>query len=77
MVRTMPQYTGPYNSHTHLDPTLYCPAHRGALCCAVLWLQLNQALATEEKEKGNKAFSDKKYDEAIKAFTKCIELDPE
>jgi hypothetical protein len=33
--------------------------------------------ATQEKERGNKAFKDKKYDEAITSFTRCIELDPE
>jgi tetratricopeptide (TPR) repeat protein len=29
-----------------------------------------------EKEAGNAAFSAKRYEEAIKHFTKCIQLDP-
>eukprot|EP00197_Chlamydomonas_leiostraca_P003280 CAMPEP_0202873790 /NCGR_PEP_ID=MMETSP1391-20130828/24020_1 /ASSEMBLY_ACC=CAM_ASM_000867 /TAXON_ID=1034604 /ORGANISM="Chlamydomonas leiostraca, Strain SAG 11-49" /LENGTH=194 /DNA_ID=CAMNT_0049555077 /DNA_START=1 /DNA_END=582 /DNA_ORIENTATION=- len=39
--------------------------------------KLNAARAKEEKDKGNKAFSDKKYEQAISHFTTCIELDPE
>ncbi len=36
-----------------------------------------QGKAAEEKEKGNKAFADKRYDDAVNHFTVCIELDPE
>jgi hypothetical protein len=32
--------------------------------------------AAVEKEKGNAAFSEKRYEAAVAAFTKCIELDP-
>eukprot|EP00798_Chlamydomonas_sp_ICE-L_P016715 gene16714-22984_t len=39
--------------------------------------KLNMATALEEKEKGNQFFGKKKYQDAIKSFTKCIELDPE
>jgi hypothetical protein len=35
-----------------------------------------QVAATVEKEAGNAAFSAKRYEEAIKHFTKCIQLDP-
>jgi tetratricopeptide (TPR) repeat protein len=41
-----------------------------------LLLQLSQAEAIEEKERGNRLFSEKKHEEAIKSFTKCIALDP-
>ena len=37
--------------------------------------QLAMAEATEEKERGNKLFGAKKFKEAIKSFTRCIELD--
>lgn len=50
-----------------------------AKCCPasfLILLQLNQARAKEEKDKGNRAFSEKKYDVAIKHFTSCIDLDP-
>ncbi|KAK9830514.1 hypothetical protein WJX72_012158 [[Myrmecia] bisecta] len=36
----------------------------------------NKAKAAEEKEKGNKAFGHKRYDDAVTHFTVCIELDP-
>jgi hypothetical protein len=39
-------------------------------------IQLKQAEATEEKERGNTLFGRKKYEEAIKSFSRCIELDP-
>ncbi|GIL86349.1 hypothetical protein Vretifemale_14661 [Volvox reticuliferus] len=38
--------------------------------------KLKQAEAAEEKERGNAFFGRKKYDDAIKSFTRCIELDP-
>ncbi|KAG1674162.1 hypothetical protein FOA52_015793 [Chlamydomonas sp. UWO 241] len=38
--------------------------------------RISQAEAAEEKSKGNKLFSEKKYAEAVAAFTKCIERDP-
>lgn len=38
--------------------------------------RLRQAEAAEEKERGNAAFGKKKFDEAIKSFSRCIELDP-
>ncbi|GAX82631.1 hypothetical protein CEUSTIGMA_g10057.t1 [Chlamydomonas eustigma] len=38
--------------------------------------RLAQAEAIEEKERGNRLFSEKKHEEAIKSFTKCIDLDP-
>jgi hypothetical protein len=38
--------------------------------------RIAQAGSVEEKEKGNRLFSEKKFDLAIKSFTKCIELDP-
>ncbi len=45
--------------------------------CVCVCSQLNQAKATEEKERGNKLFAAKKYKEAIECFTQCIELDPQ
>lgn len=33
--------------------------------------------AAHEKERGNKAFKEKKFEEAVASFTKCLELDPE
>ena len=38
--------------------------------------QLRAAQAQEEKELGNRTFGTKKFDVALKCFTKCIELDP-
>jgi hypothetical protein len=45
-------------------------------CAAPCRPQLRQAEANEEKERGNALFGRKKYEEAAKAFTRCIELDP-
>ena len=35
-----------------------------------------QEMAKVEKGKGNRAFSEKRYEDAIRSFTRCIELDP-
>ena len=36
-----------------------------------------EQLAKEEKGKGNRAFSEKRYDDAIRHFTVCIKLEPD
>ena len=36
-----------------------------------------EQLAKEEKGKGNRAFSEKRYDDAIRHFTACIKLEPD
>lgn len=36
-----------------------------------------QEMAKVEKGKGNRAFSEKRYEDAIRSFTRCIELDPD
>ena len=36
-----------------------------------------EQLAKEEKGKGNRAFSEKRYEDAIRHFTVCIKLEPE
>ena len=33
-------------------------------------------LSHEEKAKGNRAFSEKRYEDAVKHFTLCMKLDP-
>lgn len=35
-----------------------------------------QAEASLEKDRGNAAFGEKRYAEAVKHFSRCIELDP-
>eukprot|EP00884_Botryococcus_braunii_P020072 jgi/Botrbrau1/6749/Bobra.0324s0034.1 len=37
---------------------------------------VDQGRAAEEKEKGNRAFADQKYEEAVSHFSECIRLDP-
>ena len=38
--------------------------------------QLREALAKEEKGKGNRAFQEQRYDDAIRHFSACIAADP-
>jgi|AntAceMinimDraft_5_1070358.scaffolds.fasta_scaffold05066_7 hypothetical protein len=38
-------------------------------------LEAKQELAKEEKGKGNRAFQDKRFEDAIKHFSVCIKLD--
>ena len=38
---------------------------------------VDKKAAGEQKEKGNAAYKAQKYDEAIEAFTKAMEFDPE
>ena len=33
-------------------------------------------MSHEEKAKGNRAFSEKRYEDAVKHFTLCMKLDP-
>lgn len=39
-------------------------------------VQLGRHDAAKEKERGNAAFAAKKYEEAVRHFTRCITLDP-